>query len=102
MANMCSCHARVKLITSEDAQVPCVFSRRQFPIRLAFAMTIYKSQGQTLRKAGVFLFQPVFSHGQLYVVSRCGQPGGVRFMITHPGESDGYVTDNVVCTEAFT
>ncbi len=96
---------RIKLITSDDDQVPCVFSRHQFPLRLAFAMTINKSQGQTLKKAVIFLPSPVFSHGQLYVaMSRCGQPGGVRFMVTHAsyiGEEPGYNTYNAVYTEAF-
>ena len=36
-------------------------------IRLAYAMTINKSQGQTLDKVGIYLRQPVFDHGQLYV-----------------------------------
>lgn len=43
------------------------FKRLQFPVRIAFAMTINKSQGQTLKFAGVSLESPCFSHGQLYV-----------------------------------
>jgi ATP-dependent exoDNAse (exonuclease V) alpha subunit len=43
------------------------FKRRHFPIRLAFSMTINKSQGQTFDKICKHLPKPVFSHGQLYV-----------------------------------
>ena len=41
--------------------------RRQFPLRLAYAVTFNKSQGKTLSKAVIDLRDPPFAHGQLYV-----------------------------------
>ena len=49
------------------SQMPINFVRKQFPIQLAFAMTINKAQGQTFDKLGLWLERPVFTHGQLYV-----------------------------------
>ncbi|XP_057322519.1 uncharacterized protein LOC130665907 [Microplitis mediator] len=46
---------------------PFSFKRRQFPIKVAFCMTINKAQGQTFEKIGVDLTKDVFNHGQLYV-----------------------------------
>ena len=69
---------RIKFIC-EDRRYPFQWSRRQFPVRVAFSTTINKSQGQTLKNVGVWLRQPVFSHGQLYVAcSRTGNPGGLK------------------------
>jgi hypothetical protein len=49
-------------LTPSDSTLPFSFNRHQFPIRIAFAMTINKAQGQTLDKVGLYLPQPVFSH----------------------------------------
>ena len=50
-----------------DTSIPVPITRRQFPVTLAFAMTINKSQGQTLEHAKIYLPEPLFAHGQLYV-----------------------------------
>ena len=49
--------------------VPFEFKRMQFPVRLSFAITINKSQGQSLGVVGLYLESPCFSHGQLYIGS---------------------------------
>ncbi len=64
---------------SSDDVLPFVLRRRQFPIRLCYAMTINKSQGQTLQYVGLNLETPVFSHGQLYVaMSRVQKPQNLK------------------------
>jgi hypothetical protein len=61
---------RIPMIPSD---MPFEFKRLQFPVRLAFAMSINKAQGQSLKVAGINLETPCFSHGQLYVAcSRVG------------------------------
>ena len=51
----------------EDTNLPFRLKRTQFPLRLSYAITINKSQGQAFEKIGIFLRRPCFSHGQLYV-----------------------------------
>ena len=61
---------RIPVISSD---MPFDFKRLQFPIRLAFAMSINKAQGQSLKVAGISLESSCFSYGQLYVAcSRAG------------------------------
>ena len=83
-------------------EYPFEWQRRQFPVRPAFAMTINKSQGQTLRFAGVWLRTKVFTHGQLYVAcSRVGSPGHLRFALIRDTSKDQFVAKNVVFKEVL-
>ena len=50
-----------------ENRCPFTIKRRQFPIKPCYAMTINKSQGQSLKTIGIFLKEQVFTHGQLYV-----------------------------------
>nr|XP_047140934.1 ATP-dependent DNA helicase pif1-like [Hydra vulgaris] len=50
---------RIQLAPS-DSNLPFVLKRRQFPVRLAYSMTINKSQGQTFDRVGVYLKKPCY------------------------------------------
>ncbi|WVZ83374.1 hypothetical protein U9M48_030532 [Paspalum notatum var. saurae] len=66
---------------------PFVLSRRQYPVRLCYAMTINKSQGQTF-------------HGQLYVaVSRVTSRTGLRILVDDDMDSCHSATLNIVYRE---
>ncbi|XP_060874712.1 ATP-dependent DNA helicase pif1-like [Metopolophium dirhodum] len=58
------------------------FKRLQFPIKVCFAMTINKAQGQSFKVAGVDLRNDCFSHGQLYVAcSRVSSPDSLVILL---------------------
>jgi hypothetical protein len=80
---------RIPLCPSDDAMFPFRFKRKQFPIRLSFAMTINKSQGQTIPIVGVYLPEPVFSHGQLYVaLSRATAKSNIKILAVKDNKED--------------
>jgi ATP-dependent DNA helicase PIF1 len=55
-----------------------VGSFTQYPLRLAFAVTIHKSQGKTFDKVIIDVGRGTFAHGQMYVaLSRCTTMEGV-------------------------
>ena len=92
------CIPRIEL-EATDTALPFTLKRRQFPVMPAFAMTINKSQGQTLDKVCVFLQNGVFSHGQLYVaLSRVRSPSNITLCLplTNPR-----VVKNIVYPEVL-
>lgn len=69
---------------------------------VAFAITINKSQGQSLSEVGIFLPRPVFSHGQLYVaISRVTSKKGLNILIVDKDGIPQKKTMNVVFKEIF-
>ncbi|KAM0887151.1 hypothetical protein ACQ4PT_029235 [Festuca glaucescens] len=92
---------RIELI-SNKTRWPFLLKRRQFPVRVCYAMTINKSQGQTLSFVGIYLKQPVFSHGQLYVaVSRVTCRENLKILILNSDGSCGNETRNIVYPEIY-
>ncbi|KAL6530588.1 hypothetical protein OROMI_028477 [Orobanche minor] len=89
-------------LTPSDPRLPVKFTRRQYPLIVSFAMTINKSQGQSLAHVGLFLRKPVFCHGQLYVaLSRVTHPKGLRILICDQKNNKSATTRNVVYKEVF-
>lgn len=90
------------MMREKDLNTPYELERRQFPVRLAYAMTINKAQGQTFDHVGVDLQRPVFAHGQLYVAfSRVKEFNNLKVRVAKNGEqgkhSDGHTyTYNIV------
>ncbi|XP_006282156.2 ATP-dependent DNA helicase PIF1 [Capsella rubella] len=90
------------LIKPSDTKLPFRIRRRQFPLSIAFAMTINKSQVQSLQEVGLFLPRPVFSHGQLYVaLSRVTSKKGLKILIVDKEGQSQKETMNVVFKEVF-
>ncbi|GJZ02051.1 ATP-dependent DNA helicase PIF1-like protein [Tanacetum coccineum] len=95
---------RILLAPSEEDMFPFKLKRTQFPIRLSFAMTINKAQGQTIPNMGVYLPESVFSHGQLYVaLSRGISRTTTKVLVKPEKEVDrpGVYTSNVVYQEVL-
>jgi len=88
--------------SSNDRELPFKLFRRQLPVRLCFAMTINKSQGQTLDTVGVDLRTPVFTHGQLNVsLSRGTDVGRVTVLLPETNGSGERRTVNVSYDEVL-
>ena len=67
-------------------------------------MTINKTQGQTLDYVGLYLKEPVFSHGQLYVALSRGKTENNVKVLIRPLTSFSVPTDytkNVVYKESL-
>ncbi|CAN1168518.1 ATP-dependent DNA helicase PIF1 [Linum perenne] len=90
------------VLDKTDPNWPFTLKRRQYPVRLCYAMTINKSQSQILEHIGIYLLNPVFSHGQLYVaLSRARSVEGVHISIQNDANIPETSTRNIVYKEIF-
>lgn len=84
-------------LTVKDPNLPFIFKRKQFPVKMCYAMTINKSQGQSLKKIGIYLPELIFGHGQLYVaLSRSTTPNGLKILIKNQDNQPPNKTKNIV------
>ena len=68
---------------------------KQLPLRLGWAITIHKSQGQTFDRVYIDLGRGAFSHGQTYVgLSRCRTLAGLA--LAQPVRPDDVILDEQV------
>ena len=86
---------RIPMIQTDQ---PISFKRLQFPVKISFALTINKSQGQTFELIGIDLRKECFTHDQLYVgLSRVGS-ADKQFILLPQNKT----TSNIVYREALT
>lgn len=72
-----------------------VGSFSQFPLRLAWAITIHKSQGKTFKNVIIDVGSGTFAHGQLYVaLSRCTDLSGI--ILKRQLEKKHIIVDKIV------
>ncbi|XP_075476559.1 uncharacterized protein LOC142517926 [Primulina tabacum] len=89
---------RMPLKSEDNSGLPFELTRRQF-LRLSFALTINKAQGQTIPNIGIFLCNHMFSHGQLYVALSRGVSQNSTKILVKDGNLErqyGVFTRNVV------
>lgn len=68
--------------SKNDLELKEIGSIEQYPIKLAYALSIHKSQGLTFKEVTVDLTRPCFQKGQMYVaLSRVTSPEGLRIIV---------------------
>lgn len=95
---------KITLLPNQDDST-VQFKRKQFPIRLAFALTVNKSQGQTIKKVAFLVDSPLFSHGHLYTaMSRVNNRNNFKIMVesTNHKNKINFFVNNIVYKEILT
>ena len=85
-------------IAPSNTEFPFTLKRQQFPVRPCFTMSTNKAQGQTLDFVGIYLPDPVFTRGQLYVAFSRVQNSKSIAVYTH---DEGGYTKNIVYKEVL-
>ncbi|XP_063944772.1 uncharacterized protein LOC135146765 [Daucus carota subsp. sativus] len=89
-------------LSPTETKLPFKMCRKQMPLQICYAMTINKSQGQSLERVGLYLPKGAFTHGQFYVaVSRVTSPQGLRIFCNDELGNSTNITQNVVYKEVF-
>jgi len=80
-----------------EGKTPFTLRRHQFPVVIAYAMTVNKSQSQSLDRVGIYLKTPVFAHGQIYVAfSRATNSTMVRAFIPNSNRTVNIVQRQIL------
>ncbi|XP_074352577.1 uncharacterized protein LOC141691718 [Apium graveolens] len=90
------------IMSPKESKWPFKLNRLQLPIASCFAMTINKSQGQSLKRVGLYLPGQVFTHGQVYVaISRMTGIEGSVIVNANSEVKDQALIKNIVYKEVF-
>ncbi len=57
---------RIIILVTNDNQSPLILKWKQFTVKLAFGIIVYKSQWQTLQSMRLYFHEDIFCHGQLF------------------------------------
>ncbi|XP_074374739.1 uncharacterized protein LOC141715157 [Apium graveolens] len=88
------------IMSPKESKWPFKLNRRQLPVAPCFAMTINKSQGQSLKRVGLYLPGQVFTHGQVYVaLSRVTAIEGLVIVNSDNEVKDHSLIKNIVYKE---
>ncbi|XP_074326976.1 uncharacterized protein LOC141664918 [Apium graveolens] len=89
-------------LSPSNTKMPFKLVRKQMPLQICYAMTINKSQSQSLKTVGLYLPKSVFSHGQYYVaISRVTSPTRLTIFVDDESGAATNITQNVVYKEVF-